>query len=154
MIADALYEEAEGGWAKNLPLERPEEDVDGAPPPPRTAAAPRRTPRPPHVEVNADAVRLAYNSLTHLRGLSVFLDHVLDAPARLAWLDVSCNELNTIGPELLSLPNLQVRMLSFLCMLNSAQRALPDQGKSHEVPAMWSMLRTRGRPLGHGAECV
>jgi hypothetical protein len=100
--ADALYESAESGCAAHAPLvhidpENPDDIPKPAPLPPR-----------PKAQLNAVAVRLSNNKLTSLNGLKVFLEHVLDRPDQLMWLDVSCNNLTCVENVLTSYPNLKV----------------------------------------------
>lgn len=101
--ADALYEEAESGSPKCAPLVRVDpENPDAVPPPPHL-------PPRPNVQLNSIAVRLGNNKLTTLDGLESFLEHVLEDPQALVWLDLSCNRLKGISDVLTKYPNLQVR---------------------------------------------
>ena len=78
------------------------ENPDETPPPPPLPPRPR-------AQLNAVAVRLCNNALTSLDGLKGFLEHVLDDPSQLAWLDLSCNKLAHVDDVLCDYPNLQVR---------------------------------------------
>lgn len=102
--ADALYEDAVGGWPARPPLPRPSDEAGGA-----IATAPRAAARPARVELNANAVRLANNLLPSLDGLRAFLAHVLESPRHLVWLDLSCNVLTSLSPDLSETPALQAR---------------------------------------------
>ena len=100
--ADALYETAESGCPARPPLvhvdpENPDEVPPTPPLPPR-----------PDVQLNSIAVRLGNQRIRSLDGLKEFLDHVLDDPAELRWLDLSCNCLTSVDGVLCDYPNLQV----------------------------------------------
>ena len=100
--ADALYEEAESGYPKNLPIVHIDPEAPDQTP---QTARPHR----PDVQLNTVAVRLGNNKLKDLAGLRKFLDHVMDSPDELTWLDLSCNQLEGIDDVLCHFPNLQVR---------------------------------------------
>lgn len=114
---DALYEVAESGCAASPPLVHvdPENPDDTPLPPP--------LPPRPRAQFNSVAVRLGSNRLRSLEGLRAFLEHVLDSPEQLAWLDVSCNQLERVDTVLQDYPNLKVRALAPLCRLPVRQGA-------------------------------
>lgn len=102
--ADALYEIAESGCPANPPLvhidpENPDEVPPVPPLPPR-----------PNAQLNSIAARLGNNQLRNLDGLKEFLNHVLDDPQQLRWLDLSCNALTNVDLCLSDFPNLQARL--------------------------------------------
>lgn len=47
-------------------------------------------------------------SLLTLKGLDKLLVHLLGDPAKLTWLDLSCNQLSSIEDVVTTFPNLQV----------------------------------------------
>ena len=101
---------AESGCAAAPPLVHVDPDnPDDTPPPPPLPPRPR-------ARFNSVAVRLSNNRLRSLDGLREFLQHVLDSPEQLAWLDVSCNELERVDTVLQDYPNLQVRVATRLCV--------------------------------------
>eukprot|EP00892_Ulva_mutabilis_P001170 jgi/Ulvmu1/11053/UM007_0235.1 len=101
-IKDALFETAEGGWPANPPLTQADSES-----PTEESCRTRR----PDVVINSTAVRLANNRLSSLRDLPQFLQHVLEVPRSLRWLDLSCNALHRIPDELLDLSGLAVLYL-------------------------------------------
>jgi hypothetical protein len=99
---DALYEVAESGCPANTPLVHVDPEN-----PDETPTAPP-LPRRPNTQLNSIAIRLGNNRLTNLEGLKEFLNHVLDKPDQLCWLDLSCNQLTNVDDILCDFPNLQV----------------------------------------------
>ena len=57
---------------------------------------------------NSNSVRLCNNHLLTLQGIERVLFHILDDPAEMVWLDVSCNGLTSIEDIVLKFPKLQV----------------------------------------------
>ena len=100
--AEMLYEMPESGCpAKPALVHIDPENPDVIPQPPPLPPRPR-------ARYNAVAVRLGSNHLASLDGLVAFLEHVLDDPKELVWLDLSCNALERIEDVLCTYPNLQV----------------------------------------------
>lgn len=57
------------------------------------------------------SVRLCNNALNTIKGIDRLMMHLLQDPLQLTWLDLSCNHLTSIEPELLKFVNLQVLYL-------------------------------------------
>lgn len=74
---------------------------------------PKPPPLPPRpkAQLNSVAVRLSNNKLTSLNGLKAFLEHVLERPDQLMWLDISCNNLTNVDSVLINYPNLKVQRI-------------------------------------------
>eukprot|EP00803_Ostreobium_quekettii_P000964 evm.model.scf_2351.1 EVM.evm.TU.scf_2351.1 scf_2351:7899-9101(+) len=60
---------------------------------------------------NSMVLKLSNNSLTSLRGLHEVAEKILNDPADLVWLDVSCNKLTSVDGILSKFPGLQVLYL-------------------------------------------
>ncbi|XP_074519888.1 leucine-rich repeat-containing protein 51-like [Halichoeres trimaculatus] len=54
------------------------------------------------------SLRLSYNKIKDLSGLTLIVDHFLAEPSKLAWLDLSFNKIINIQPILCELPELRV----------------------------------------------
>lgn len=133
---------AESGCAASPPLVHvdPENPDDTPQPPP--------LPPRPRAQFNSVAVRLGSNRLRSLEGLRAFLAHVLDSPEQLAWLDVSCNQLERVDTVLQDYPNLKVRAvalyLSFLCEEALAPHLCAhSSGGERERAAAWQRAPAR-----------
>ena len=53
-------------------------------------------------------VRVPNNALSSIDGLGAVLAQLVDDPAKLFWLDISCNSITSLGNELANFPDLRV----------------------------------------------
>ncbi|XP_029442646.1 leucine-rich repeat-containing protein 51-like isoform X2 [Rhinatrema bivittatum] len=87
------------------------------------------------------AIRLNNNTLTELTNFSEVMERVMEEPNRLAWIDLSFNDLSTIDPVLTVFPNLFVLNLHG----NSINR-LSEVDKLASLPNLKS-LTLHGNPI-------
>ncbi|XP_017893374.1 leucine-rich repeat-containing protein 51-like isoform X1 [Ceratina calcarata] len=106
----------------------------------RTGKIPLRTPADRFVTCS---LWLSNNSLSSLDGFENLVRQVLDEPFHLSWLDISFNELATIGDDITKFPNLKI------CYLHGNNITdINDVVKLKKLQNLKS-LTLHGNPIGH-----
>eukprot|EP00873_Tetraselmis_striata_P015569 jgi/Tetstr1/435833/TSEL_024721.t1 len=92
-------------------------------------------------ELNSTCLRISNNTISTLQGLPEVLDHVMDAPEELSWLDASFNKLTSIEDIIATYPNLVVLYLHANCLTN-----IREVKKLAKLPNL-RKLTLHGNPL-------
>jgi len=92
-------------------------------------------------ELNSTCLRISNNSISTLDGLPEVLDHVMDAPEELSWLDASFNKLTSIEDIITQYPKLVVLYLHANCLSN-----IREVKKLAKLPNL-KKLTLHGNPL-------
>lgn len=85
-------------------------------------------------QYKSNSVRFCYNAISNLQNLMSTLEHFLENPLELAWLDLSFNDISTIDKVLLQYPKLKILYLH----ANSIEK-LSEVDKLAELPELISL---------------
>lgn len=85
-------------------------------------------------QFKANSIRFCYNAISDLENLSSTLEHILENPLELSWLDLSFNDISNIDKVLLQYPKLKILYLHS----NNIEK-LSEVDKLAELPELISL---------------
>lgn len=122
-IQDAMDEEPRQGPHKFIHVEETEDSGKGK------------------IKYKANSLRFCYNAISDLEHFCSTLEHFLENPLDLAWLDLSFNDITSIDEVILQYPNLKI-----LYLHSNGIDKLSEIDKLAALPGLFS-ITLHGNPI-------